>query len=87
MKKAAALLSALLVLSLTACGNPENSDRSVAAPNIATSHNYIANRNSGKLHYYTCDSLPAEHNRVYFSSESEANSAGYTNAHKECMGH
>lgn len=47
---------------------------------------YIANKNSGKLHYYTCVSLPAEHNRVYFSSEAEANAAGYTDNHKECMG-
>lgn len=47
---------------------------------------YIANRNSGKLHYYTCDSLPYMKNRVYFSSKEEAYAAGYTDIHKECMG-
>lgn len=48
--------------------------------------NYIANRNSGKLHSKYCDSLPYEQNRIYFSSIEEANKAGYTNNHKECMG-
>lgn len=48
--------------------------------------NYVANKNSGKLHSIHCDSLPYEDNRVYFSSIKEANNAGYTDNHKECMG-
>ncbi|MDE6666516.1 MAG: hypothetical protein K2K14_10110 [Ruminococcus sp.] len=47
--------------------------------------NYIANKKSKKLHSIYCDSLPYERNRVYFSSIEEANNAGYTDNHKECM--
>ena len=47
--------------------------------------NYIVNKNNGKLHYYTCDNLPYEKNRIYFESEEAANAVGYTNRHVECM--
>ncbi len=57
-----------------------------AITNITMSGDYIANVNSKKLHYYTCTSLPKEHNRVYFSTVEEAHRAGYTDHHRECMG-
>ena len=85
MKKIVLIILLGLALSLTACQDNEKSY--VTEPTTeAASYHYIANKNSGKLHYYTCDSLPQEHNRVYFSSEEEANRAGYTDNHKECMG-
>ena len=83
MKKTAIFLLMLLVLSLAACKSTETTTNDTSATNDtsptteASFDRYIANKNSGKLHYYTCDSLPAEHNRVYFSSEAEANAAGY----------
>ncbi len=49
-------------------------------------HNYVGNINNHKLHSIKCGSLPYEQNRVYFSTVEEANRAGYTDKHKECMG-
>jgi len=46
---------------------------------------FIANRNSGKLHYYTCKQLPYYYNRIYFDTKEDAYAAGYTDEHKECM--
>lgn len=46
---------------------------------------FIANRNSGKLHYFTCPQLPFEQNRIYYDTKEEAYAAGYTNEHRECM--
>lgn len=88
MKKTAILLMMVFVLLLVACQSSTKSytnNDSATVTTTTTSGKYIANKNSKKLHYYTCDSLPAEHNREYFSSESEANKAGYTDNHKECM--
>lgn len=39
---------------------------------------YIGNINSLKFHRETCSNLPAEHNRVYFESRSDAVAAGYS---------
>ena len=39
---------------------------------------YIGNRNSKKFHKPTCNTLPAEKNRVYFNSRSEAVENGFT---------
>ncbi|MDE5771448.1 MAG: hypothetical protein K2I06_07465 [Ruminococcus sp.] len=61
---------------LTGCNGGDSSE---------SAKNYVANKNSGKLHSINCDSLPYEKNRVYFSSVEEANNAGYTDNHKECM--
>jgi hypothetical protein len=47
--------------------------------------NYIGNKNSQVLHVSTCDSLPYEQNRVYFSTIPEALNKGYRK-HYECMG-
>ena len=49
-------------------------------------NNYVGNVKNKKLHSIHCSSLPYEHNRVYFSTVEEANRAGYTDKHKECMG-
>ena len=52
-----------------------------AAPAItysapATTGNYIGNLNSYKFHKPTCGYLPAQHNRVYYSTRNAAISAG-----------
>lgn len=39
---------------------------------------YIGNRNSKKFHLPDCHTLPAEHNRAYFSTRDEAIQKGYT---------
>ena len=39
---------------------------------------YIGNKNSKKFHLPTCANLPAEQNRVEFSSYQEARDAGFT---------
>ncbi|NLC69286.1 MAG: MBL fold metallo-hydrolase [Clostridiaceae bacterium] len=38
---------------------------------------YIGNKNTKKFHKPSCNSLPAEKNRVYFNTKEEAVSAGY----------
>lgn len=53
---------------------------------VPVSGSYIVNKNNGKLHSARCDSLPAEHNRIYYDSVAQANAAGYTDKHRECMG-
>lgn len=47
---------------------------------------YVGNRRNHKLHSIHCDSLPYEDNRIYFSTIEEAEEAGYTDKHYECMG-
>ena len=47
---------------------------------------YVGNRNNHKLHSINCENLPYEDNRVYFSTIEEAQAAGYTDKHYECMG-
>jgi len=42
---------------------------------------FIGNLRSKVLHYHTCTSPPAPHNRIYFSSIEEARRAGYTRLH------
>lgn len=48
-----------------------------SSPVITDADEYIGNVNSHKFHLPICGSLPAEKNRVYFSSRDEAVSAGY----------
>lgn len=76
MNKIAAAVALIGVLTLSGCTNGTAS----------SSGNYIANRNSGKLHSAHCDSLPYEENRIYFDTIEQAHTAGYTDHHKECMG-
>jgi len=38
---------------------------------------YIGNKNSGKLHLPSCQTLPAERNRIYFETRQEAIDAGF----------
>ncbi len=52
---------------------------------VATKGVYIGNKNNHKIHRNTCKSLPAEKNRVYFDSLSEAESAGYDDYCGNCM--
>lgn len=76
MKKIAIVVAFIVVLTLSGCtGGTDTS-----------SGNYIANRNSGKLHSVYCDSLPYEENRIYFDTIEAAHTAGYTDHHRECMG-
>ena len=44
----------------------------------ASQQAYIGNLNSKKFHLPTCNSLPAEHNQILFSSYDEAIAAGYS---------
>lgn len=44
----------------------------------SSSISYIGNRNSKKFHLPSCRSLPAEHNRVYFNSRTEAVNSNYS---------
>ena len=45
---------------------------------IAENQGYIGNINSKKFHRPDCNSLPAEKNRIYFSSRQEAVESGYS---------
>ncbi|MDE5769810.1 MAG: hypothetical protein K2H82_10540 [Oscillospiraceae bacterium] len=78
MKKIATIVALIGILTLSGCTDKTDSSSS--------DKNYIANKNSGKLHSISCDSLPYEENRIYFSTIEQAHSAGYTDHHKECMG-
>jgi competence protein ComEC len=54
------------------------SDKKTAQSAAAqTSGNYIGNKNTKKFHKPTCSSLPAEHNRVYFSARDKVVGEGY----------
>ena len=46
---------------------------------------YIGNKNSKKFHRPSCNTLPAEKNRVYFNSRDEAISEGFSPC-GNCMG-
>ncbi len=50
-----------------------------------TAQQYIGNKNSHTLHIPSCSSLPAEQNRVIFSSLEDALNAGYSPCSR-CMG-
>ena len=43
-----------------------------------TEYPYIGNLNSKKYHHKDCSSLPGEENRIYFTSQAEAEEKGYT---------
>lgn len=53
-------------------------------PTISPVITYIGNKNSLKVHVPTCNSLPLEKNRVYFSSLEEAIASGYSEC-KNCI--
>lgn len=57
----------------------------IVSGNYRATEYYIVNKNNGKLHYYTCDSLPLERNRIYYPTKQSANASGYTDEHRECM--
>ena len=85
MKKTIAIILVTILLFLTACQKTTTSSDDAGTPTTVSDKEYIGNKNNGKLHYYTCNQLPAEKNRVYFSSEEEANENGYTEYHNKCM--
>lgn len=85
MKKRIIAFSLVCMLAFTGCDAGSSSTAQSHNDVNHNSGNYIANRNSGKLHSSHCDSLPQEQNRIYFSSVEEANEAGYNDNHKECM--
>ncbi len=58
--------------SAVTANNPSNTN----SEEIITG--YIGNAKSKKFHYPSCHSLPAEHNRVMFSSRDEAIKNGYS---------
>lgn len=75
----------LLFVGCTGGSSTIDSSSDSTADSVLTK-NYVANKNSRKLHSIYCDSLPYEENRIYFSTIEEANNAGYSDKHKECMG-
>lgn len=68
--------------------NTKSSSQQVKSPTTYTNNesntnnenvdeDYIGNINSKIFHKPTCHTLPAEHNRIYFSNKEEAINAGY----------
>lgn len=89
MRKSLIILGMACMLLFTGCTGGSSSTTGGSSDSTAGSvltKNYVANKNSRKLHSIYCDSLPYEENRVYFSTVEEANNAGYYDKHKECMG-
>ncbi|MCM1266309.1 MAG: hypothetical protein NC302_00270 [Bacteroidales bacterium] len=97
MKRFFLILTMISMLAMTGCAPNASASVSDEADyvmqeeteeitDISAERNYIANKNSGKLHSIHCDSLPYEKNRIYFSTVEEAQEAGYTDKHRECMG-
>ena len=62
----------------SAASSPTASSASSETPSQTQATSYIGNVNSKKFHLESCSSLPAEANRVSFSSREEAINAGYT---------
>ena len=56
----------------------KNADIQTNPTTIAEPQGYIGNINSKKFHRPDCNSLPAEKNRIYFSSRQEAVENGYS---------
>ena len=52
-------------------------EESVESSSETSEEKYIGNKNSNIFHKPTCNSLPKESNRVYFTSKDEAISAGH----------
>lgn len=48
-----------------------------SAPTAAPERVYIGNKNTKKFHHPNCRSLPAEENRVYLNSRTEAENNSY----------
>ena len=58
--------------------NPTESDRTESDTSAVTEYAYIGNLNSQIFHTPDCSSLPAEINRIWFTTREEAVGAGYT---------
>jgi len=72
--KNAALFRRLASASLPSAAPP-------ASP-LAVQNNFIGNRNSHVFHTSGCDSLPSQHNRIYFERREDAVRAGYRVCHR-----
>ena len=57
--------------------NPTEGNSSGSGNNGVTEYAYVGNLSSKKYHRTTCGSLPAEDNRIYFTTKEEAENAGY----------
>lgn len=64
-------------------GNSPSKTSSSAVESGSGGTQYIGNKNTKKFHVPSCHTLPAEKNRVYFSSRDKATSSGYV-ACKKC---
>ncbi len=51
---------------------------------LQTKQEYIGNKRNGKLHRASCDNLPQEENRAYFTAREDAVKAGYDDPCKLC---
>lgn len=64
---------------ITALSTPKSSESTVQQSNqdsTKKTYSYIGNRNTKKFHRANCNYLPESHNRVYYSSRSNAINAG-----------
>lgn len=57
--------------------NPTEGDKTTSDSAAVTEYAYVGNVNSKIFHLPTCSSLPAEGNRIYFTTRNEAVSGGY----------
>ena len=57
--------------------NPTESDATGSADSGVTEYAYIGHVDSKKFHSPDCSSLPAQENRIYFTSREEAIEKGY----------
>lgn len=67
--------SAVSASSSSVASSSSASTASAATSDTKTG-SYIGNRNSNKFHRSSCSTLPAESNRIYFSTRDEAINAG-----------
>lgn len=67
-------------------GRPQSKrpDAQFPTGEASAADNYIGNKNNGKLHRATCDSLPLEKNQAVFASREAAVAAGYDDPCKRC---
>ncbi len=58
--------------------NPTEGEKTTSDDSAVSEYACIGNLNTQKYHTPTCSALPAEQNRIYFTSVEEATTAGYT---------
>lgn len=75
-KKLQSQIDAFSVSASSSSVASSSSASTAAAASQSKTGSYIGNRNSYKFHHSSCSTLPAESNRVYFSTRDEAINAG-----------